>query len=53
MPTPSSNRKWWGRLMERIVKFGQVVMIARRSSAASSPARQLVIERGIGRNTLK
>lgn len=36
-----------------IVEIGQVVMIAPRSAVASGLARLLVIERGIGRNTLK
>lgn len=39
--------------MERIVEIGQAVMIARRSSVASGPARPLVIERAVGSNTLK
>jgi hypothetical protein len=36
-----------------IVEIGQLVMIAQRSSVASGPARLLVIERGIGSDTLK
>ncbi|WSH67594.1 hypothetical protein U8Q05_20455 [Rhizobium ruizarguesonis] len=54
MPIPSIEPADGGRrLMERIVEIGQVVMIARRSSVASGPARLLVIERGVGSDTLK
>lgn len=42
-----------GRLMERMVEIGQVVMIARRSSVASVPAWPLVTERGRDTHRLK
>ncbi|WHO81282.1 hypothetical protein [Rhizobium leguminosarum] len=53
MPVPSIEPANGGGRLMRIVEIGQVVMIAPRSAVASGLARLLVIERGIGRNTLK
>ncbi|MDV4160509.1 hypothetical protein [Rhizobium leguminosarum] len=53
MPAPSIEPANGGGRLMGIVEIGQVVMIAPRSAVASGLARLLVIERGIGRNTLK
>ncbi|MGM5056461.1 hypothetical protein ACU8MP_15920 [Rhizobium leguminosarum] len=53
MPAPSIEPANGGGRLMGIVEIGQVVMIAPRSAVASGPARLLVIERGIDRNTLK
>lgn len=53
MPAPSIEPANGGDRLMGIVEIGQVVMIAPRSAVASGPARLLVIERCIDRNTLK